>query len=251
MSARLSRFGGAAGNERLTSALGLALVVLLVLEAATTLDLRAFLIVHIYLGLFLLPAVSLKLASTAWRAAHYYTRGEEYLALGPPRIVLRVLAPVLVLATVVLFGTGVAFLATGRGGGLLLQLHAVSFAVWGVIMIVHVLAYLPQVLHDGLADWRTRELPGARMRRALLVGSLVAGAVVATATYSVESSWVAHHHHRHDRHDTLVVSGYGRTALKPSSQSRKPPTNAFALSPLRTPAGRSSSCSTSPPPMTT
>jgi hypothetical protein len=176
-------------------ALALVLLILLGLETVTTLDLSAYLPVHIFLGLALLPAVSLKLASTGWRAARYYTGSVAYRSLGPPRMLLRLLAPPFMAATVILFGTGVAFLVTGRSGGLLLTLHAAGFVVWGVLMVVHVLAYLPRVLTDGLADWRQRRaLAGARSRRMLLIASLAAGLVVALATYSVQSYWLSHHH---------------------------------------------------------
>ena len=53
----MRRLGGVDGNERLTDELALVLLILLVLEAATTLDLSAYLAVHIFLGLVLLPAV--------------------------------------------------------------------------------------------------------------------------------------------------------------------------------------------------
>ncbi len=192
--------GGLEGNERLTDAVALVLLVLLALEAATTLDLSAYLAVHLFLGLLLLPAVSLKLASTGWRAARYYTGPSDYRTKGPPRILLRVLAVPLVAATLVLFGTGVAFLVTGDGGGILLELHVVSFGVWGVIMVVHVLAYLPQVLRHGLADWQPRHaLAGAGPRRALVVGSLAAGAVLAVASYPAQTAWLSHHHDHGDR----------------------------------------------------
>jgi hypothetical protein len=197
---RIGRLGGIEGNQRLTEALALMLLVLLAVESATTLDLSAFLAVHIFLGLVLLPAVSLKLASTGWRATRYYTGAADYRSKGPPSLLLRLLAPPLVAATVVLFGTGVAFLVTG-GGGLLLTLHAASFAVWGAIMAVHVLSYLRRVLSDGPADWQPqRALPGARLRQTLLFGSLVAGAALALATLPSQSTWRSHHHdHHHDR----------------------------------------------------
>ncbi len=114
------------GNERLTAVLALVLLILLGVEAATTLDLSAYLAVHIFLGLLLLPAVSLKLASTGWRAARYYAGPSEHRSKGPPRILLRLLAVPLVASTLVLFGTGVAFLVTGRGSGILLDLHAAA-----------------------------------------------------------------------------------------------------------------------------
>jgi len=119
---------------------GLILLVLLAVETLTTLALRAYLPVHIFLGLLLLPPVGLKLASTGWRFMRYYTRNKSYRLEGPPSLLLRMLAPLLVASTLTLFGSGVALLIVGHGGGLLLSLHAVSFGVWGVVMIVHFLS---------------------------------------------------------------------------------------------------------------
>lgn len=88
---RPARGGGAEGNERLTSIVGLTLVPLLAVEAATTLSLSSYLNVHIFLGLLLLPAISLKLASTAWRALRYYSGSGPYRSLGPPLLAMRLL----------------------------------------------------------------------------------------------------------------------------------------------------------------
>jgi hypothetical protein len=203
--------GGPEGNERLTSTIGLVLLVLLLVEAATTLSLHDYLPVHVFLGLLLLPPIGLKLASTGWRFVRYYAGNERYREKGPPELVLRVLAPLLVAATVVLFGTGIAFLVVGRGGGLLLSVHAVSFAIWGVLMVVHVVAYLPRVLRHGFSDWRprTRSPAGAGLRRYVLAAALAAGVVVGLGTYSVQTSWLAHRHRRHEH-------GF-RDAVRPST----------------------------------
>jgi hypothetical protein len=67
----------------------------------------------------------------------------------------------------------------------LLVLLAVSFVVWGVVMIVHVLAYIARTLRVGPADWlphAEQVVAGARSRRAALGGALLAGAIVALAT---------------------------------------------------------------------
>lgn len=121
---------------------------------------------------------------------------------------LRLLAPLLVASALVLFGTGVAFLVVGHGGGFLLTLHAVSFVVFGVVVSLHTLAYLRRVAQDGFADWRTWRptLPGTALRRFAVVGALGVGALVATATLSVQGSWLSarHHHHRHGREDALA-----------------------------------------------
>jgi|tagenome__1003787_1003787.scaffolds.fasta_scaffold20804285_3 hypothetical protein len=185
---------GPEGNERLTSTVGLALIAMLGAEAATTLSLSTFLPVHIFLGLVLLPAVSLKLASTGWRALRYYTHNPAYRLLGPPQIAMRLLAPLLVASTAVLFGSGVAFLVTGDRHGTLLSIHAVSFGVWGVLVSLHTLVYLRRALRHGLADWHAaaHTIEGAVERRVLLVGALAVGVVVALATYHVQTSWLAH-----------------------------------------------------------
>jgi hypothetical protein len=184
----------------LTATIGLLLIGLLVVEAATTLSLSDFLAVHVFLGLLLLPVIAAKLAGTGWRFARYYLRNTAYRIKGPPHIFLRVLAPALVASTVVLFGTGVSFLLVGHGGGLLLTAHVVSFVIWGVVVAIHVLLYLPRVVQEGLADWqpRARYLAGTALRRSVVVATIVAAVAVGLATYSVQNGWLAHRHHHHD-----------------------------------------------------
>src|SRR3989441_12487555 len=122
-----ARAWGPPGNERLTSSTGLVLLILLAVETLTTLALSSFLSVHIFLGLLLLPPVALKLATTGWRFARYYTGSEPYRLTGPPKLLLRLLAPLLVASTLALFGSGVALIVVGHGGGWLQMVHAVSF----------------------------------------------------------------------------------------------------------------------------
>jgi hypothetical protein len=218
------RFGGGPdGNERLTSTLGLVLFVLLALEAATTLSLHSYLPVHLFLGLLLIPAVAVKLASTGWRFIRYYSGSDPYRQKGPPELWLRLLAPPLVLATVVLFGTGVAFLVVGRGGGLLLTVHAASFAVWGALVSVHALAYLSRGWRHGVADWRgsARTSEGSRLRRYAVVVALLAGVTVGLGTYSAQTTWLAHRHHRHrfeNQVQALEPAVIARPQTGPSSQ---------------------------------
>ncbi|HST24598.1 MAG TPA: hypothetical protein VLJ76_01275 [Gaiellaceae bacterium] len=200
----MSRSGGVEGNERLTSTVGLVLVLLLGAEAVTAIDLHDLLPVHLFLGMLLLPPVALKLASTGWRFTRYYTRNARYREAGPPRWALRLLAPELVVSGLLLFGTGVAFLLVGHGGGWLLTIHAGSFVAFGVLVSIHTLAYLSRVLRLGFSDWRLRgpRPLGSGLRRAALIVALVAGVAVAGATYTVQSSWISHrHHHHHDFRD--------------------------------------------------
>lgn len=196
-----ARAAGVRGNERLTASTGLILLVLLTVEAATSLELRSYLPEHIFLGLLLLPPVGLKLASTGWRFIRYYTHNTPFRLEGPPQPLLRLLAPLLVASTFTLFGTGVALLIVGHGGGLLLTLHVFSFGTWGVVIIVHVLAYIARTVRLGPADWlpnAEQVVAGVRSRRAAVAGSLLAGGLLALATYPAQQNWLNHRHeHRH------------------------------------------------------
>jgi hypothetical protein len=196
-----ARAWGPPGNERLTASTGLVLLVLLAAETLTTLALRTFLPVHIFLGLLLLPPVALKLASTGWRFLRYYTRNKLYRLEGAPRLLLRLLAPLLVASTLSLFGSGIALIAVGHGGGVLRTVHSLSFIAWGVLTLIHVLAYLKRTLRLGTSDWRRNAglvVAGARPRRGALAAALLAGVIVALATYPAQQAWLSHR--RDDRH---------------------------------------------------
>jgi hypothetical protein len=205
--------GGTEGNERLTSTIGLVLLVLLAVETLTTLALRTYLDVHLFLGLLLLPPVALKLASTGWRFARYYTGNESYVLAGPPRMLLRLLAPLLVASTVALFGTGVAMILVGHRGGELRTLHTFSFIAWGVLIVVHVLAYVTRVLIDGTMDWRRNAVDvvaGVRSRRAILVGTLLAGVVLAAVTLPAQRTVLHHGGHHHTKAAAVSASAARR-----------------------------------------
>src|SRR5437773_5385658 len=170
------RSGGSAGNEQLTAVVATVLIVLLAIEGATLLQLRSLLTVHAFVGMLLIPLIALKLASTGWRMLRYYRGADEYVRRGPPNLALRVVvSPVLVLSTVVLFGTGVALLALDQTEGTVVALHKATFLVWLGAAGVHVLAHvlrLPRLLRQ-----RAR---GAALRLALVAGTVVAGGLLAT-----------------------------------------------------------------------
>jgi hypothetical protein len=186
--------GGPDGNERLTAASGAVLFLLLAAEGVTILSIRQLLSPHVFIGMLLIPPVALKVGSTGWRFARYYAGARAYREKGPPMLPLRLLAPVVVVSTIALFGTGVALLALGPSGrGLVLTLHKASFVVWLAATGIHVLAYLAR-LPGGLADWRpgAAHVSGAAGRRLLVSGTLVAGAILAVATVQYAAPWVHH-----------------------------------------------------------
>lgn len=170
--------GGSSANEQLTAVIAAILLPLLAAEGATLLNIRGLLNVHAFIGMLLIPVVAVKMASTGWRMARYYTGGDEYVRRGPPTILIRMLvAPVVIASTVVLFGTGVALLAVDQTQGALVGLHKASFVVWFGAMSLHVLTRSP-VLIRALCH----RLPGDVVRVSLATLSVVAGVGLAMLT---------------------------------------------------------------------
>jgi hypothetical protein len=198
----LARSGGVEGNDRLTSATGVVLLVLLAVETATLLSLRSLLGLHISLGLALLAPVTLKLVTTGWRFVRYYGRARPYVDRGPPPIALRLLGPPLVLVTLMLFATGVALLVVGPPrGGTVFTLHKLSFIVWVGLIGIHVLAHFEHALRRAGAELqRGHKLGGGNTRRLVLAATLVAALIVGIATIPTSRTWVTWMK-THDHHD--------------------------------------------------
>jgi hypothetical protein len=189
---RRDRLGGTDGNERLTSAAGAFLTALLIAEGVTILWLRGLRTEHMFIGLVLIPPVLLKLGSTGYRFARYYTGARRYREKGPPLLPLRLLAPVLVAATVLVFATGVLLLIAGHRTGIVLELHKVAFIVWCACFAVHFLWYLPRAWRAVRADWvtsRGERVPGTGLRGLLLSASLGSGFALALALLAVIERW--------------------------------------------------------------
>ena len=184
--------GGNEGNARLTGMTGLVLLVLLAVEGVTILDIRPLLSVHVFVGLLLIPPVALKLAVTGYRLVRYYARAVEYVRKGPPLLLMRMLvAPGLIAAALVVFGTGVALLAIGPGGGIVLLLHQASFFVWLAAFGVHVLAYALRVPGLVAADWgRGPRTSGAALRFGVVALALLLGLTVALAELPAAGPWL-------------------------------------------------------------
>jgi hypothetical protein len=189
--------GGVDGNERLTAATGAVLIVLLAALGVTILNIGQLVWWHVLLGMLLIPPVLLKLGSTGWRFYRYYTGKPEYVRRGPPVLGLRLLAPVVVAATVAVFATGVALLAVGPGShGFVVLLHKASFVIWLGATAIHVLGHLSKLPGLAWADWRRRPIPperalrGTSSRRLLLAGAIVLGAILAVATIQYAHPWV-------------------------------------------------------------
>jgi hypothetical protein len=205
------RAGGTDGNERLTVQTGMVLLALLAVLGVTILRIGQLLWIHLFVGLLLLGPVTLKLASTGYRFMRYYTREPRYRRKGPPQPALRLLAPLVVLTTVVVFASGVALLLLGPSSrSSLLLVHKASFFVWLGATALHVLAHLPDVQRTFATSGelrgavfansaRRRETHATAARagrggRALaLAGALVAGLVLALALIPRYGPWLSYH----------------------------------------------------------
>jgi len=108
------RLGGADGNEILTSAAAVVLVVLLIAEGITIVHMHGLLSAHMFIGLVLIPPVLVKLGSTGYRMVSYYARSRSSREKRPPLPPLRMMAHLLVASTIALLATGVLLIAVGN-----------------------------------------------------------------------------------------------------------------------------------------
>ena len=108
------RAGGAEGNERLTAMTGAVLLVLFAAEGITIAAVHKLLTLHFFIGMLLAGPVLLKIGSTGYRFARYYTGAPPYVRKGPPAPLLRLLGPVVVLTSCGVIGSGVALAFAAR-----------------------------------------------------------------------------------------------------------------------------------------
>jgi hypothetical protein len=199
--------GGTTGNELLTAVTGAVLIVLLAALGITIIRIGSLLWEHLFIGLLLVGPLVLKLASTGYRFVRYYTRDAVYVEHGPPPLPLRLLAPMVVLSTLVVFVTGLILLFGGpRTRATWFPIHKDSFFVWLAFTAVHVLGHLPQVGHSLRADYGPaieREdygAPGRSGRAIALASAIVLGLVLAVVLIPDFGAWIHaqpdfHHHH--------------------------------------------------------
>ena len=170
-----------AGNARLTGTTGAILLLLFCVEVATVvMGVRGVLTLHVMIGLLLVPPLLVKLSSVSWRFLRYYRHDDAYRRAGAPSTVLRILGPFLLLATLVLFVSGITLLlAPSRT---VYTIHSGSFVIWIVLVVVHVLAHARDLRRLAAKDWlrRTRAaVPGALVRQLAVLASLAAGLALA------------------------------------------------------------------------
>ena len=141
----------------MTASVAVVLFVLLAAEGVTILRIGPLLTPHVFIGMLLIPPVVLKIGSTTWRFARYYLGSPVYRRKGPPPIVLRLLGPVLVTLTLIVFASGIALLFTPTAWhSRMLFVHKASFILWIAAMAIHVVGHLLDTARLAPRDWMRR-----------------------------------------------------------------------------------------------
>ena len=212
-----------AGNERLTAVVGVVLLAPVLVEVATVLlGVHTFMSVHVFVGVALLPAVLLKLSSTGWRFVRYYMRNRAYVAQGPPRPAMRLLAPLFVAATIVLFASGVAMgFLHGHALEIARRLHGPASVIWLALLGLHVVVYLGRALRDTARDMQPVDqarVRGRTARRYAVSAAVVCGLVLGGALIPAQHRWVDIRRDHYDLREGAISPARGTSR----SRTRKP-----------------------------
>jgi hypothetical protein len=175
---------GVAANRLLTALTGTTLYVLLVAIAVTILSVQQLLPEHYVVGFLLIPPVGLKVASTGYRFARYYLRDPRYRLAGTPPVLLRfVVAPILVVSTLAVFGTGLELWIFGlRFGSGWMTAHTLSAVFFAAAAGLHLLSHIRVSAAATVNQASSASSREAFRLRSLVVGSLLLGAVLAAAS---------------------------------------------------------------------
>jgi hypothetical protein len=146
---------------------------------------------HVFMGFFVLPVVGLKLATTGYRFFRYYQGADAYRRKGPPHPVLRVSAPLVIVSTIALLGTGIVMLAVGpRHSDTWRTIHQASFIAWFAMMTIHVLGHALETWRLTASELKASpQLSQRRLRVALAAGSVAVGLALGVASTGWIDAW--------------------------------------------------------------
>ncbi|MFZ0216724.1 MAG: hypothetical protein WAM30_12385, partial [Candidatus Dormiibacterota bacterium] len=189
-----------AANRLLVSLLGVVLLALLILQIASAVlfALLSFNVslpagpifdlvhpVHFFVGFVLIPLVLLKLMSTGWKFVMYYLGSRAYHEVGPPDWPARLIAPLFVVSSIVLLGSGIEMWSfLNQFIGFWTQVHLIASVGFVGSLIAHLVFHARHAHRDAAADLApaTVERPAERgqlTRRAVVGGGLLLGAGLA------------------------------------------------------------------------
>jgi hypothetical protein len=192
--------GGPAGNARLTAWIGAVLLVLFAVEGVTLLNIRSLITWHLIVGVVLIPPALLKTASTGWRIVRYYTGSRPYRQAGPPPMLLRMLGPLVVVATLAVLASGTALVVIGPAASrrpLLgtagravdaVLIHKATFVVWFGVTALHVVGRLLPALRLTLPS-RASAVPGRFWRGSVIVLTMFAAVAAGVVVLAAAGPW--------------------------------------------------------------
>ncbi|MFF2450855.1 hypothetical protein ACFVSW_28025 [Neobacillus sp. NPDC058068] len=170
-------------NKRLTAIAATVLFVLIIAEFVTMANLVELISYHIYVGILIAGPLVVKMCSTSYRFFRYYTKSPDFVKAGPPIILLRLLAPFLVVITVLVMVSGFGLVLGGHAHeGLFLKIHAISVILWLPLLAVHIFAYIRKASGLIANDWTRKSkyrVPGRQGRIGINVAALIVSGIVA------------------------------------------------------------------------
>ena len=162
--------------------------------------------VHFLVGFALMPLIGIKLASTGWRSARYYTRGREYRAAGSPSWPARLIAPLLIVSAVSVTASGVEMWSfQNQLNWPWTAIHNTAAFTFVTVLVVHVVLHVREAHREAAADLagvpagvtvaggadvvsRSEPVGGAMTRRAVLGAGVVFGAALGVGASGWPSS---------------------------------------------------------------
>ena len=177
---------------------GTALVILFLIEVLTVPIMSHAVAWHIAVGLIAVPLIVGKLTYSSMRFIGYYRGDERYLKAGVPWFPLRILAPFLVITTVLVIGSGVELDVAGPtsfSATFLAPAHFLLSVVWFLLMAFHVAAYANRAARSTIKDMSyrlTKPRPtSSRSRVAIFIATCAIGIVLATQFQGPIRRWEA------------------------------------------------------------
>ncbi|TAN24164.1 MAG: hypothetical protein EPN30_06855 [Actinomycetota bacterium] len=187
-------------NTRLTALTGLLIFLLLAAEGVTVPFVGQLFTLHAFIGWLLLPPILLKISSTSYRFVMYYVGNPRYTKAGPPKPLLRIIGPLIIITTTLLMWSGIEMVLIGPHGSNIAfwgTIHKASFIFWFGLMAVHVLAYFLKAGTLSISELARRSgahsvrTSGRLIRLAVVAGSLVLGAILGLHQWHLTGPWVA------------------------------------------------------------
>jgi hypothetical protein len=223
------RTGGPAGNAQLTAWLGVLLLVLIAAELITLINVDGLISWHIVIGVLLVPPALVKTATTGWRILRFYSGNRPYRSAGPPPIILRLLGPLVVAATLAVLGSGLALISLGRRSTShvfvtilgqqvsALTVHQATFIIWGTVTGLHIIGRIVPALRLSVAREGPMRIPGFGHRAGVFASTMVVAAVASILVLTASGPWT---HHDHSARRPRVMSPGGVGGLAPGKHAK-------------------------------